>query len=99
MVLTDSNLNAFDTSKVNGSPGIYVFLTSVDTPVCEQQAKVLAAFIKKDSENPGDLEFIIVSADRHSLSSGSYEAHDMEDRQVTFLSGSLAHEFGHKQPD
>ena len=96
MVLTDSNLNAFDTSKVNGNPRIYVVLTSVDTPVCEQQANDLAAFIKKNSENLGDIEFIVVSADTPFAQQRFIEAHDLEDSQVTFLSDSLAHEFGHK---
>lgn len=96
MVLTDSNLGAFDTSKNNGNPRIYVVLTSVDTAVCEQQSNDLAVFIKKNSEELRDIEFVVVSADTPFAQQRFIEKHDLEDSQVTFLSDSLAHDFGNK---
>lgn len=94
--LTDSNLDTFNTGKSNGNARIYVVLTSVDTPVCEQQLNDLAAFIKESSEDHSDIEFIVVSADTPFAQRDFIADHELEDSHITFLSDSLAHDFGDK---
>ncbi|KEI69590.1 thiol peroxidase [Endozoicomonas elysicola] len=96
MVLTDSNLSSFDTSKNSGKVRIYSVITSVDTPVCEQQSVDLAKFIKSNKKKLQDIEFIVVSADTPFAQQRFIKENGLEKSQVTFLSDSIAHEFGNK---
>ncbi|EMD1178596.1 peroxiredoxin [Vibrio harveyi] len=95
MLLTTSTLDAFDTTKNQGKVRIYSVLTSVDTPVCIQQAQELSEFIDDHPELTKNIEFIAISSDTPFAQQRFVELHDLDD-ELIFVSDSRKHEFGYR---
>lgn len=92
--LVTSNLKPYDTSGVSGSIKIYSVLTSIDTPVCVQQAIELSQYVKNNISNLENIEFYAISADTPFAQQRFINEHSLEG--VTYLSDSVEHRFGLK---
>lgn len=92
--LMTSNLKPFDTSATNGKVKIYSLLTSVDTPVCVQQAAELSQFVNENKASLKDIEFYAISADTPFAQQRFISEHELTG--VEYLSDSVEHEFGEK---
>ncbi|EGQ7990757.1 TPA: peroxiredoxin [Vibrio vulnificus] len=92
--LVTSNLKPYDTSGVSGSIKIYSVLTSIDTPVCVQQAIELSQYVKNNISNLENIEFYAISADTPFAQQRFINEHSLEG--VTYLSDSVEHLFGLK---
>lgn len=89
-----SNLEHYDTSEINGTTKVYSILTSVDTPVCVEQAIELSNYINDHTSDLKGIEFYAISADTPFA-----QMRFLENKKLTgftFLSDSLSHDFGNK---
>lgn len=93
--LTTSGLENFETSSESGKARIYSILTSIDTPVCVQQASDLAKYIKDNTSELNDIEFYAISADT-PFAQQRFIKENKINSDITFLSDSSNHEFGLK---
>lgn len=91
--LMTSDLTSYDTSTESKNIKIYSILTSVDTPVCVQQAVDLSNYVQSHDELKG-IEFYALSADTPFAQQRFIKEHDLDG--VTYLSDSLDHTFGLK---
>ncbi|AAW87960.1 thioredoxin peroxidase [Aliivibrio fischeri ES114] len=89
--LITSNLQSFDTSE-SGRVKIYSLLTSIDTPVCVQQAIDLAKFTTKHSNMNNGIEFYAISADTPFAQQRFINKYNLNG--LKFLSDSIEHNFG-----
>lgn len=92
--LVTSNLKPYDTSGASESIKIYSVLTSIDTPVCVQQAIELSQYVKNNISNLENIEFYAISADTPFAQQRFINEHSLEG--VTYLSDSVEHRFGLK---
>ncbi|WP_017091803.1 redoxin family protein [Vibrio splendidus] len=90
--LLTSGLEHYDTSAKDQSIKVYSILTSVDTPVCVQQAIELSQYIKNNKQKLQDIEFYAVSADTPFAQQRFIKQHSL--KGVTYLSDSSEHRFG-----
>ncbi|CAH8189553.1 peroxiredoxin [Vibrio aestuarianus] len=90
--LMTSNLKHYDTSTTSQSIKIYSVLTSVDTPVCVQQAIELSQYVKDNISNLENIEFYAISADTPFAQQRFINEHSLDG--VTYLSDSVEHQFG-----
>ena len=97
ITLIDSNLGIFNTGCNNGKIRIYIAVSSVETLACEQQTGELAAFIKENIDELGDVEFIIVSADTPFAQHRFIENNNLRNSGITFLSDYLARELARQR--
>ncbi|MFA0252129.1 redoxin family protein [Vibrio sp. 10N.261.45.A4] len=87
-----SDLESYDTSAQSKSIKIYSILTSVDTPVCVQQAIELSQYIESNHHKLQDIEFYAVSADTPFTQQRFIREHSLDG--ATYLSDSSEHKFG-----
>ncbi|MEC7941506.1 MAG: peroxiredoxin [Pseudomonadota bacterium] len=92
--LVTSELNPFDTSSNNKSVKIYSVLTSVDTPVCVQQAIDLDKYFSENQTDLSGIELFAISADTPFAQQRFLKDHDLQG--ITYLSDSSKHQFGLK---
>lgn len=92
--LMTSDLQPYDTSAESKKIKIYSVLTSVDTPVCVQQAIDLSAYIKAHGNEHKDIEFYAISADTPFAQQRFIKEHSLSG--VTYLSDASEHQFGLK---
>jgi len=93
VVLMTSGLKSYDTSEESNKIKIYSVLTSVDTPVCVQQAVDLSNYVNSNDNLKG-IEFYALSADTPFAQQRFLKEHNLDG--VTYLSDSLDHTFGLK---
>ncbi|QUM86036.1 MULTISPECIES: peroxiredoxin [unclassified Moritella] len=93
VVLMTSGLKSYDTSAESKGIKIYSVLTSVDTPVCVQQAVDLSSYVNSNDNLKG-IEFYALSADTPFAQQRFIKDHNLDG--VTYLSDSLDHKFGQK---
>jgi len=93
VVLMTSDLKPYDTSAESKEIKIYSILTSVDTPVCVQQAVDLSSYVNSNDNLKG-IEFYALSADTPFAQQRFIKEHSLDG--VTYLSDSLDHTFGLK---
>lgn len=93
--LVTSSLQPYDTSTLSPQVKIYSILTSVDTPVCIQQAHELAQYVENNISDLNGITFYAVSADTPFAQQRFIREHDYSD-SVTYLSDSSEHQFGLK---
>lgn len=91
--LMTSDLKSYDTSADSKNIKIYSILTSVDTPVCVQQAVDLSNYVRSHDNLKG-IEFYALSADTPFAQQRFIKEHNLDG--VTYLSDSLEHKFGLK---
>ena len=89
--LMTSDLKSYDTSYESSNVKIYSILTSVDTPVCVQQAVELSSYVKSN-DNLNGIEFYALSADTPFAQQRFIKENDLDG--VTYLSDSKEHQFG-----
>ncbi|KPA53284.1 peroxiredoxin [Photobacterium lucens] len=94
MQLVTSDLKPFDTSTETNSVKIYNVLTSVDTPVCIQQAIDLSKFVADNKAELKGIEFLAISADTPFAQQRFQKNHKLTN--ITYLSDSSKHQFGMK---
>jgi len=92
--LVTSELKPFDTSSNNKSVKIYSVLTSVDTPVCVQQAIDLDKYFSENQTDLSGIELFAISADTPFAQQRFLKDHDLQG--ITYLSDSSKHQFGLK---
>jgi thiol peroxidase len=92
--LVTSELKPFDTSSNNKSVKIYSVLTSVDTPVCVQQAIDLDKYFSENQTDLNGIELFAISADTPFAQQRFLKDHDLQG--ITYLSDSSKHQFGLK---
>ncbi|MPY25669.1 peroxiredoxin [Shewanella psychropiezotolerans] len=92
--LMTSDLKSYDTSAKNKTVKVYSILTSVDTPVCVQQAVDLSKYVKAHTNELKNIEFYAISADTPFAQQRFIKEHSLSD--VTYLSDSAEHKFGLK---
>lgn len=92
--LVTSELKPFDTSSNNKSVKIYSVLTSVDTPVCVQQAIDLDKYFSENQADLNGIELFAISADTPFAQQRFLKDHDLQG--ITYLSDSSKHQFGLK---
>ncbi|KXO09282.1 thioredoxin peroxidase [Moritella sp. JT01] len=93
VVLMTSGLKSYDTSAESKKIKVYSILTSVDTPVCVQQAVDLSSYVNSNDNLKG-IEFYALSADTPFAQQRFIKEHNLDG--VTYLSDSLDHSFGLK---
>lgn len=94
MKLVTSDLKPFDTSEEANSVKIYSVLTSVDTPVCDQQAIDLSKFVADHKSELKGIEFLVISADTPFAQQRFQNDYNL--KGITYLSDSSKHQFGMK---
>lgn len=87
-----SDLGSYDTSAKSKSIKVYSILTSVDTPVCVQQAIELSQYIENNSHKLQGIEFYAVSADTPFAQQRFIKEYYLDG--ATYLSDSSEHKFG-----
>ncbi|MEZ8241963.1 redoxin family protein [Vibrio splendidus] len=87
-----SDLGSYDTSAKSKSIKVYSILTSVDTPVCVQQAIELSQYIENNSHKLQGIEFYSVSADTPFAQQRFIKEYSLDG--ATYLSDSSEHKFG-----
>lgn len=92
--LVTSELKPFDTSSDNKSVKIYSVLTSVDTPVCVQQAIDLNKYFLENQAELNGIELFAISADTPFAQQRFLKDHTLQG--ITYLSDSSKHQFGLK---
>ncbi|WP_305815472.1 peroxiredoxin [Photobacterium leiognathi] len=92
--LVTSDLKAFDTSDEAQKVKIYSVLTSVDTPVCVQQAIDLSKFVEEHKAELKGIEFLAISADTPFAQQSFQKENNL--KGITYLSDSSKHQFGMK---
>ena len=92
--LMTSELKRFDTSSNNKSVKIYSVLTSIDTPVCIQQAIDLDKYFVRNQADLNGIELFAISADTTFAQQRFLKDHDLQG--ITYLSDSSKHQFGLK---
>ncbi|PKF50944.1 peroxiredoxin [Enterovibrio nigricans] len=92
--LMTSDLKPFDTSAEDDQVKIYSVLTSVDTPVCVQQAIDLSKHIASRKADLKGIAFYAISADTPFAQQRFIKQHEMND--IVYLSDSSKHQFGLK---
>lgn len=92
--LVTSELKPFDTNSETKSVKIYSVLTSIDTPVCVQQATELDEYFSENQAELAGIEFFAISADTPFAQQRFLKEHDLQD--ITYLSDSSKHQFGLK---
>ncbi|SFD49062.1 peroxiredoxin [Pseudoalteromonas denitrificans] len=93
LILKNKSYSDFDTSSLTGKVRIYNVVTSVDTPVCNQQIKALNAFMT--THNLNDIEVYAVSADT-AFAQNRFKENNEITNDLMFLSDSIAHQFGNE---
>ncbi|NOH35499.1 peroxiredoxin [Vibrio chagasii] len=92
--LVTSELKPFDTNSETKSVKIYSVLTSIDTPVCVQQATELDEYFSENQAVLAGIEFFAISADTPFAQQRFIKEHDLQG--ITYLSDSSKHQFGLK---
>ncbi|MCX2790687.1 peroxiredoxin [Vibrio sp. Sgm 5] len=92
--LVTSELKPFDTSSDNKAVKIYSVLTSVDTPVCVQQAIDLNKYFSENQAELNGIELFAISADTPFAQQRFLKEHSLQG--ITYLSDSSKHQFGLK---
>lgn len=92
--LVTSELKPFDTSSDSKSVKIYSVLTSVDTPVCVQQATDLNKYFLENQAELNGIELFAISADTPFAQQRFLKDHALQG--ITYLSDSSKHQFGLK---
>ncbi|MCG9629131.1 peroxiredoxin [Vibrio mediterranei] len=92
--LVTSELKPFDTSSENQSVKVYSVLTSIDTPVCVQQAIDLDKYFSENQANLNGIELFAISADTPFAQQRFLKDHALQG--ITYLSDSSKHQFGLK---
>ncbi|MBV1839601.1 peroxiredoxin [Photobacterium ganghwense] len=90
--LVTSELKPFDTSSETSAVKIYSVLTSVDTPVCVQQAIDLDKYVSKNKTDLEGIEFFAISADTPFAQQRFLKENGLQG--ITYLSDSSKHQFG-----
>lgn len=91
--LTSQALSEYNTSDNNEKVRIFSVLASVDTPVCNQQARELSNFVDNNVTLLKDIEFIALSADTPFAQQRFIQTEKISEK-LTFLSDSKNHSFG-----
>ena len=92
VMLTGTDLQPINTAEDIGKVKVFTIMPSIDTPVCDEQSKNLAAFVAKNAKEIKDIEFYAVTADTTFAQQRYIKENKLEG--VKFLSDSLNHQFG-----
>ena len=94
ITLMTLDLKSYDTSFESKEIKVYNILTSVDTPVCIQQAMDLSNYVSNHASELKHIKFFAISADTPFAQQRFIKEKSLEG--ITYLSDSSKHQFGMK---